>query len=69
MAAYEVSYKFRDDIAGLSPTEAEAVTPAVDRVAASDATRAISGLINGLKAGSVIGSKSDIKVLEVKVVA
>lgn len=69
MAAYEVSYKFRADSQGQSASEIEAGEPTVNRVAASDATRAISQVINTLKTNGEITSKSDIKVLEAKVVA
>lgn len=69
MAAYAVSYKFRADNEGRSASEVEAGEPMVNRVAASDATRAISQVINTLKTDGEITSKSDIKVLEAKVVA
>lgn len=69
MSAYAVSYKFRADGEGQSASEIEAGEPVVNRVSASDATRAISQVINTLKNDGEINSKSDIKVLEARIVA
>lgn len=69
MAAYEVSFKFRADVKEFSASEFEALHPFTRRVSASDATRAISQVINTLKTDGEINSKSDLKVLEAKVVA
>ena len=68
MPAYKVSYKLRRDISPLSPREAEDVDPFDTRIVTSDAQRAISALVNDLKAEGVIGSKGDVKILEVKIV-
>lgn len=68
MAAYNVSAKFREDIKDLPAAEAEAREPFNFRVSASDATRAISQVVNMLKSTGEIAAKSDVKVLEVKLV-
>lgn len=69
MAAYEVTFKVREEIKDLTATQAEEVYPVVTRVSASSANRAISGLTNELIRTGVINSKSEVLVLEAKVVA
>lgn len=69
MAAYNVSWKLRDQIRQFSASEKEEWPPNVDRVSASDAQRAISRVVNDLKSKRAIRSKADIIVLEAKVVA
>lgn len=69
MAAYNVSWKLRDEIREYSASEKEEWSPNVDRVSASDAQRAISRVVNDLKSNGAIRSKADIIILEAKVVA
>lgn len=66
---YLISYHLRSNIDGLSAKEAKEHQPLTSRVAASNATRAISSLVNDLKATGDINSKGDVIILEAKVVA
>lgn len=68
MAAYEVSYKYRDVLEGLTPREADLVAPEVRRVSSSNAQRAISSLTNDLKANGRVRSKGEIVIAEVRLV-
>lgn len=68
MAAYEVSYKYRDVLEGLTPKEADLVAPEVRRVSSSNAQRAISSLTNDLKANGRVRSKGEIVIVEVRLV-
>ncbi|MDD2326257.1 MAG: hypothetical protein PHW63_09705 [Alphaproteobacteria bacterium] len=69
MAAYNVAYKIRSTLASLPESAKVEQEPVVARVSASDATRAISQVINDLKNDGTLHSKSEIIVLEAKVVA
>lgn len=69
MAAYLVQYHLRDNIRNLSPSEVDALWPTNARVSASEVPRAISTVINELKASGIIITKSDIKILSVRPVA
>lgn len=64
---YNILFKLRKDLEGLSATESLELKPSVRRVKASNATRAISSVVNDLKAAGVITGKGDIVVLEAKV--
>lgn len=68
MAAYEVSYKYRDVLEGLTSKEADLVAPEVRRVSSSNAQRAISSLTNELKDSGRIRSKGEIVIAEVRLV-
>lgn len=70
MTAFAVTYRLRADTKDLDITasEAEALEPYAKRVVASDAQRAISTLTNDLKRNAVISSRSEVKILEVKVI-
>lgn len=69
MAAYNVSVLFTEVVKDLPASQREEVIPEVYRVSASNATRAQSKLINDLKSAGTISSKSEISILEAKVVA
>lgn len=69
MAAYNVSYTLRKETENLTGASREEYQPNIRRVAASDAQRAISKIVNEMKNDGEIQSKADIKVLEAKVVA
>lgn len=69
MAAYNVSYTLRKETENLTGASREEHQPNIRRVAASDAQRAISKIVNEMKNDGEIQSKADIKVLEAKVVA
>lgn len=68
MTCYEISFKYRRDIEGLSNAEKATVTPRRMRVQASNLTRAISSVVNELKAEGSIDGKADVIILEGKVV-
>lgn len=68
MAAYEVSYKYRDVLEGLTQREADLVAPDVRRISSSNAQRAISSLTNELKDSCRIRSKGEIVIAEVRLV-
>ena len=68
MAAYEVSYKYRDVLEGLTAKESDLVAPEVRRVSSSNAQRAISSLTNELKGSGRIRSKGEIVIAEVRLV-
>lgn len=63
MAAYLVQYHLRDNIRGLSQSEVEALWPTNIRVSATEVPRAISSVVNDLKANGTIVTKSDIKIV------
>lgn len=67
MTVYTVSYKLREDFEALDARATAELPPLEFRVKAFDATRAISALINSLKANSVVSSKGEVVILEVKV--
>lgn len=69
MAAYNVSYTLRNETESLTGADREEYQPNIRRVAASDAQRAISKLVNEMKTDGEIQTKSDVKILEAKVVA
>lgn len=68
MTAFAVSFRLRADSKDMTASEAEQIEPYDVRVIASDAQRAISTLVNTLKANGDITSKADVKILEVRVV-
>lgn len=68
MPAYKVSYRLHRDTGDMNPREVSELEPRVARVVASDAQRAISSLVNDFKADSLIGSKADVKFLEVRMI-
>lgn len=68
MTAFSVSFRLRADAKEMTASEVESIEPYDVRVIASDAQRAISTLVNTLKANGDITSKADVKILEVKVV-
>lgn len=63
MAAYLVQYHLRKNIRDLSPSEIESLWPTNVRVSATEVPRAISSVVNGLKANGTIVTKSDIKIV------
>lgn len=63
MAAYLVQYHLRKDIRDLSPSEIESLWPTNARVSATEVPRAVSRVINDLKANGTIVTKSDIKIV------
>lgn len=67
--AYAVSYTLRSAEADKSLAEVATIEPTVVRVKASNATRAISAVINQLKNDEIIKGKGDVIVKEAKVVA
>lgn len=69
MAAYNVTYHFRNDLKNLGAAEAEEFVPRETRVSASDATRAQSKVVNQLVNVGEIDGKGDIKIVETKIVA
>ena len=71
MANYTVAYKLHKDKAEyeLSDKEFEVMEPTLRRVSASNATRAISSIVNDLKRDHTIGTKNDVVIVEAKVVA
>ena len=68
MTAFAVTYRLRAETKDLSPSEAEALNTHCKRIVASDAQRAISSLVNQMKRDGEIITKTDVKVLEVKVI-
>lgn len=66
---YLITYRLRNDIADLSASEIGATDPKHRRTRASNATRAISAVVNDLKNAGEISGKADIVILEAKVVA
>lgn len=68
MTCYEISFKYRRDIEGLSNAEKATTKPRRMRVQASNLTRAISSVVNELKAEGIIDGKADVIILEGKVV-
>lgn len=52
----------------MTPREVSELHPRAARVVASDAQRAISSMVNDLKADGIIGSKADVKFLEVRMI-
>lgn len=64
---YAVSFKVRQ--ADLSKADFDILEPEVARVRASNATRAISQVVNNLKAEGRIQGKADVVIVEAKVVA
>lgn len=67
--AYAVSYTLRSAEADKTPAEVATIEPTVVRVKATNATRAISTVINQLKNDGTINGKGDVIVKEAKVVA
>lgn len=67
--AYAVSYTLRSAEAGKTPAEVATIEPTVVRVKASNATRAISAVVNQLKNDGTIDGKGEIIIKEAKVVA
>ena len=67
--AYAVSYTLRSEEADKTPAEVATIEPTVVRVKATNATRAISTVVNQLKNDGVISGKGDVIVKEAKVVA
>lgn len=67
--AYAVSYTLRSEEADKTPAEVATIEPTVVRVKASNATRAISAVVNQLKDEGVISGKGDAVIKEAKVVA
>lgn len=67
--AYAVSYTLRSEEADKTPAEVATIEPTVVRVKATNATRAISTVINQLKNDGTINGKGDVIVKEAKVVA
>lgn len=63
MAAYLVQYHLRKHIRDLSPSEIDYLWPTNVRVSATEVPRAISSVINDLKANGTIVTKSDIKIV------
>lgn len=68
MPAYSVSYRLHRDTGDMTPRMVDEMVPRVARVVASDAQRAISSLVNGLKEDGIINSKADVKFLEVRII-
>lgn len=68
MTCYEISYKLRKEIEGLSNAEKATASPYKSRVKASDLTRAISAVVNNLKSEGAVSGKADVIILEGKVV-
>lgn len=68
MTAFAVSFRLRADSKGMTASEVENIEPYDVRVIAFDAQRAISTLVNTLKANGDITTKADVKILEVRVV-
>lgn len=69
MANYLVRYNFRSDLKDLSNSDKALVKPEEARIGASSATRAISAVLNDLKAEGAISSRSEVIVAEAVVVA
>lgn len=69
MYTYEVHYYLREELINMSESAKRSKKPHVFRTGASNATRAISACINNLKDGMLIHSKSDVAVIEARVVA
>lgn len=63
MAAYLVQYHLRNNIRDLSPSEIDSLWPTNVRVSATEVPRAISSVVNDLKANGTIVTKSDIKIV------
>lgn len=68
MTAFAVSFRLRADSKDMTASEVENIEPYDVRVIAFDAQRAISTLVNTLKANGDITTKADVKILEVRVV-
>lgn len=66
---YLVKYKRRKELETWKTQgiDGDLKPPTARRVKASDATRAISRLVNDLKASGDIYSKGDVKIIEVSV--
>ena len=58
--AYAVSYTLRSAEADKTPAEVATIEPTVVRVKASNATRAISAVVNQLKNDGTIDGKGEI---------
>lgn len=67
LTVYTVSYKLRNDIKELAAAESAVLAPKVDRVKASNATRAIAAVVSKLREEGAITGKKDVVILEVKV--
>lgn len=63
---YNVIYKLRKDLEGLSTAEQEIVKPTIRRVSAPDAKRAIAKAVNALQDEGKINSQGEVKILESK---
>lgn len=66
---YQITYHYTVDTADMTPSEAAKVQPSHARIRASNATRAISAFVNEQKNAGKIENKTEIVILEAKVVA